>query len=246
MRAFREFHTRHPWLVVPEVVGERSSQRVLTLTFEPGDSINELDELGYDQEVRNELGEHIFHVMCSQVFDFGRIHGDPNPGNMAFRKDGKLVLYDFGCVKTLQHEIVAAYRDGIMFGIDEDYDMVEDALRRLGVRRVSGPPVDYAYYKQWRDIFANPFLDAPIYDYGASTIHDEVVKMIPSVMKRMASFQAAKELIFLDRMVAGQYGNLCKLRARLPALQILHEYMDPWTGFEGIPERAVGSTDADC
>jgi predicted unusual protein kinase regulating ubiquinone biosynthesis (AarF/ABC1/UbiB family) len=246
VRAFAAFHARHPWLVVPGVVGERSSQRVLTMTYEPGDPLRDLDALDYPQELRDELGAHLFHMMCSQVFRFGRIHGDPNPGNLAFRRDGSLVLYDFGCVKRLQGAIVTAYRDAIVRGIDEDYDGVEDALRRLGVRRVSGPPIEPAYYKRWRDIFAEPFLAVTVFDYGHSTIHDDVVKMIPGVLKRMASFQAPKELLFLDRMVAGHYGNMCKLRARVPSLTILRSYMDGWTAFEDPAPSAVGSSTTPC
>ena len=232
VRAFREFHQRHPFVVVPEVVGERSSQRVLTLTYEPGDHIDELDHPDrgdYSQEIRDQLGQHLFRFMASEIFEFGAIHGDPNPGNFAFRPDGTVVVYDFGCVKRLDPAIVDAYRDVIVYGIDEDYDVVEDSLQRLGVRNVSGPPVDYSYYKIWRDIFAEPFLKNEVFDYASSTIHDEVVKQIPGVIKRMSSFQPAKELIFLDRMVAGHYGNLRKLRARVPSLRLLRPLLDEFS-----------------
>ena len=42
VRRFRAFHARHDWLVVPDVVGERSSKRVLTLSYEPGESLREM------------------------------------------------------------------------------------------------------------------------------------------------------------------------------------------------------------
>jgi predicted unusual protein kinase regulating ubiquinone biosynthesis (AarF/ABC1/UbiB family) len=227
VRAFRKFHERHPYVLVPDVVGERSSQRVLTLTYEPGDSLDEVAaNPTYTQEIRDLLGRHLFSFMASEIFEFGAIHGDPNPGNFAFRPDGTVVVYDFGCVKHLPPAIVSAYRDAIVYGIDEDYDTVEQSLRTLGVRNPEGPPVDYAYYKIWRDIFAEPFLHVDEFDYGTSTIHDDVVKQIPGVMKRMASFQPAKELIFLDRMVAGHYGNLRKLGARVPSLRLLRPLID--------------------
>lgn len=227
VRAFRKFHERHPYVLVPEVVGERSSQRVLTLTYEAGDGIDAVAAGGnYSQPQRDLLGRNLFSFMASEIFEFGAIHGDPNPGNFAFRPDGTVVVYDFGCVKRLPPEIVGAYRDTIVFGIDEDYDVVERSLHTLGVRNPSGPPVDYAYYKIWRDIFAEPFLHTDVFDYGTSTIHDDVVKQIPGVMRRMASFQPAKELIFLDRMVAGHYGNLRKLQARVPSLRLLRPLVD--------------------
>jgi predicted unusual protein kinase regulating ubiquinone biosynthesis (AarF/ABC1/UbiB family) len=230
VRAFRTFHARHAFVRIPDVVGERSSKRVLTLTYEAGDGLEALDAAGYDQALRDELGRHLFELMISQIFELGSIHGDPNPGNFAFRSDGTIVVYDFGCVKRLAPGVVKAYRDAIAYGIEEDYDRVEDALVRLGVRNPDGPPVEAAYYKIWRDIFAEPFLHTDLFDYASSTIHDEVVRQIPGVLKRMSSFQPAKELVFLDRMVAGHYGNLRKLRARVPSLRLLRPMLAAHAG----------------
>ena len=226
VRLFQEFHARHPFVKIPDVVGERSSARVLTLTFEPGDAIRTLDEKGYTQDERDAIGRGLFTVMVSQIFEFGAIHGDPNPGNFAFRKDGTVVIYDFGCVKHLPVEIVEAYRDTMMFGLEEDYAKVDDALLRLGIRNPKASPVEPEFYKRWRDIFTHPFEGLPddIFDYSTATIHDELVKLIPSAMRKLTSFQPAKQMIFLDRMVAGHYGNLREIRARVPVLPTVLEY----------------------
>ncbi|MCA9687224.1 MAG: hypothetical protein KC457_34005, partial [Myxococcales bacterium] len=226
VRLFRDFHVgRHDFLVLPEVIGERSAKRVLTLSYEPGDQLTALDAQGYTQAQRDTLGRNLFHMMCSQVFELGIIHADPNPGNFAFRPDGKIVLYDFGCTKWLDLDIIVAYRDLIERGLAEDYDAVDEALHRLGVRRADGPRPEDEFYKRWRDTFANPFLDSPIFDYGRATIHDEVVKLIPASVKRMSSFQPATELIFLDRTVVGHYGNMRILESRIPSLALLREYL---------------------
>lgn len=241
VRFFQGFHARHPFVTIPNVVGERSSGRVLTLEYEPGLSASEVKEAEWSQEVRDELGQNLFHVMASQLFEFGAIHGDPNPGNFAFREDGTVVIYDFGCVKRLPREIIRAYRDTIVAGKAEDYDALEQGLIDLGVRRTSGPPVEAAYYKQWRDIFTEPFFAQAVYDYGDADIHDRVMKMVPGAMKRISSFQPAKELIFVDRMVVGHYGNMRTLRSRIPVLGILEPYLerfDPDT-LPGVVEGPV-------
>lgn len=236
VRLFRDFHgPRHPFVVIPEVVGERSSQRVLTLTYVGGDSLQEAKQ--YSAAARDTLGEHLLTLMCSQLFSFGAIHGDPNPANLAFRPDGSIVLYDFGCIKRIPREIVQAYRDAIVLGLEEDYAGVEDALMRLGVRNPSGPPVDPEYYKGWRDIFALPFLDSPLFDFSEARIHDGVLKQVPGMMKRLSSFRPAKHLLFVNRMVAGHYGNLCHLQPRVEVLARISPYLrefDP-AALEGSP-----------
>ena len=227
LRRFREFHLeRHPFVAIPEVVSERSSQRVLTMTFLTGRPMSEVNELGYTQEERDQLGWNLLTFMVSEIFELQAIHADPNPGNFALRKDGTIVVYDFGCVKQLPPHIVLAYRDMITQGLAENYDASHDALDRLGLIRPGSPHVGDDYYKLWRDIFANPFLNDNRFDFGNSDVHDQVITMVPGVIKRMGSFQPSKDLIFLDRMIGGHYGNLCRMRSKVGVLPLVRPYLD--------------------
>ena len=108
VRLFRAFHALHDHIVVPDVVGERSSKRVLTLTYEPGLSLQTLEKGDYSQELRDTLAQNLTQMLIDQIFGLNWIHGDPNPANFAFREDGRVVIYDFGCVKQLQPQMVAA------------------------------------------------------------------------------------------------------------------------------------------
>jgi predicted unusual protein kinase regulating ubiquinone biosynthesis (AarF/ABC1/UbiB family) len=226
VRRFREVHAGDPHIIIPEVVGERSSQRVLTLTYEPGDRIDELDARGYSQAARDAIGDHLFTALAAQLFQHRVIHADPNPGNLAFRPNGDVVLYDFGCVKEVPPGIAAAYAQVIRCGIAEDYDGVEEGLRRLGVRNPDGPPVTPAFYKQWRDVLAPPFLIREPFDFARATLHEELLRMIPGALKHAASFQPPRQIIFIDRAVAGHYGNLRRVRSRSRALELLQPYLD--------------------
>jgi predicted unusual protein kinase regulating ubiquinone biosynthesis (AarF/ABC1/UbiB family) len=213
VRLFGDYYRDHPKVVVPQVVGERSSQRVLTLTYEPGHHISELEE--FPQEVRNEIGAALFRLLADQIFNLKILHADPNPGNFAFRPDGSVVLYDFGCVKRLDPGIIQAYRDTIRAGFAEDYAGVEDGLVRLGARNLEGPQVPLDYYKPWRDIFMRPLLGDEPYDFASSKLQQEAIKLVPGFLtKYLRSFQPPVELVFLDRVVLGHYGNLRKLGAR--------------------------------
>ena len=65
---------------------------------------------------------------------------------------------------------------------------------------------------------------------------EEVMKLVPSVMKKITSFQPAKDLIFVDRMVGGHYGNLRTLGCHLRVLDILEPH---WRDLERAPLAGV-------
>lgn len=232
VRLFREYHARHPFVVVPEVIGHRCSKRVLTLAYEPGDSIRELDALGYTAEQRDLCGRHLWLAMESQIFDLGVIHADPNPANFAFRRDGSVVMYDFGCVKRLEPKVAEGYKQLIVAGLGEDYQSVEKVLVELGIRRPGGPDVSPDFYKLWRDWLALPVLASHPFDFGTARFEQEMItKLVPATLKRLESFQPSHELVFFNRALVGHYATLRKLRARVPVRACLHARIPetaPW------------------
>lgn len=226
VRRFRAFHEDQEWIVVPDVVGERSAKRVLTLTYEPGLSLQEIERGGYTQELRDTLGLRVAQMIVDQLFDLNWIHGDPNPANFAFREDGRIVVYDFGCVKELHEHTVDGVRDLIAGARDMDYPKMDQALIDLGPLRPEGAPLEPRYYKRWLDAMAGPlYVDGP-FDFGGATMGEDLVKLMPSTMKRMHRFQPAPELAILDREVAGLYDIAKAIGAHID----LKALLDPHIG----------------
>lgn len=233
VRAFRAFHARHPFVVVPEVIGHRSAKRVLTLAYEPGDNIRDFDALGYSQAERDLCGRQLWQAMDSQIFEFGAIHADPNPANFAFRRDGTVVMYDFGCVKRLEPSVPSGYGRLIVDGLREDYASVEETLRMLGIRRAEGPSVSQDFYKLWRDWLALPILAATEpFDFSTAAFEQDVMtKLVPATMRNMTSFQPSRELVFFNRALVGHYATLRKMRARISVGDMLRARFpetSPW------------------
>ncbi len=206
LRMFREFHAEHEGILVPKVMSRLSSRRILTLEYIEGDHIAEIaNDPEYTPAVVNALGHRLFKVLADQLFIFQRIHGDPHPGNFAFRPDGTVIIYDFGCVKILKPDIVRAYRDAIKASIAEDYDAVDDAMLRLGARvaRKSSPGADY--YAVWRNIFFEPFFGDRKFDFKTADLHVRVAKETPLFFKHLSHFKPPVESLYIDRMISGHY-----------------------------------------
>lgn len=230
LRRFREFHSAHEGVLVPKVISRLSTRRVLTLEFLDGDHISTLRDNGYDELTIQHIGERLFTILVEQLFVFEQIHGDPHPGNFAFRKDGSVVIYDFGCVKQLKPHIVHAYADAIEAAMAEDYVLLDDAMMRLGARVQSKPSPGAKYYKVWRDIFFEPFLYGGTYDFGASSIHIAVARNTPLFFKFFDYFRPPVESLYIDRMMGGQYWLARQLGIRADFQPILDEYLERYRG----------------
>lgn len=239
VRWFRALHADDPHLVIPDVVGERSSGRILTLTYEPGDQLSELDGLGYDQEARNRIGERILHMMYRQIFELHAVHADPNPANFAFRRNGDVVLYDFGCVKVFPQRDAANYRDLMRAFRDDDHDGIQRGMVAVGLQKPEAQIPDRAeFYRAIRGSFA-PFLfrDAP-YAFDQSVEHEVFTKLLTKAVRRPRHFQPAASILFTDRAQTGQFMNLMKLRACVNVHRLYERYLGlPQLGDEGFEAR---------
>lgn len=225
LRRFRKFHEQHEKVVIPRVIDRLSTRRILTLEYEQGDHIQDLADLGYDQETINQIGHQLFFVLAEQLFSFQQIHGDPHPGNFAFRKDGTVIIYDFGCVKVLKPEIVTAYRDAIVASIAEDYDALDEAMLRLGARVQSKSSPGADYYSVWRNIFFEPFHGEADYNFDEADIHIRVAKETPLFFKHLAHFKPPVDSLYIDRMISGHYWIIKSLGVRANFRPELDKYI---------------------
>lgn len=222
---FKAFHKDHPEILIPSVHNSLSTKRVLTLDFLPGDHADELDLKGYTQEKINLLGNILFNMLAQHLFVFQNIHGDPHPGNFAFTKEGKVIIYDFGCIKKLKPEIVDAYRDAIVFSLDENYERVDEALMRLGARLKDKSSPGEDYYRVWRNIFFEPFLWGRAYDFKDAKLHLEAAKNTPLLFKYLSHFKPPVESLYIDRMISGHYWLMKSMGVSSDFRQILNQYL---------------------
>ncbi|MBZ2168571.1 MULTISPECIES: ABC1 kinase family protein [Marinobacter] len=227
LKLFRKFHDKDEWVLIPGVIDSHSTKRVLTLELVEGDHINEVTQDRYDQDTINLIGHRIFRTMADQLFKFQCIHGDPHAGNFAYRPDGTIIMYDFGCVKKLKPEIVEAYRNVLVSALDEDYQAVDRYLIDLGARVKSQPAVDAAYYAMWRDILIVPFDQPEPYDFAESDLHTHVASKTSTVFKYLDYFKPPVESIFIDRMIAGHYWILKRLGVQAAFRSDLEQYLAP-------------------
>ncbi len=101
-RSLARIYRGHPFIAIPEVVGELSRERVLVSEFVRGVGFEELKE--YPQAKRDRIGEIVFRFFLGCMYRHGQFSGDPHPGNFMLLDDGRVAFLDFGLFKRLRRE----------------------------------------------------------------------------------------------------------------------------------------------
>lgn len=211
VRKFAAFHAKDPKIIIPKVFEEYTSTRVLTLSFEPGDDIRDVQPPRYSQEIINELGHRLFDAIGEQIYRLQAVHCDPHPGNFAFRPDGSLIIYDYGCIKEIKPEIVEFFRIIARAAIDHDYSRIEQELIRIGVRNTDHVPhIAGDFYAPWVAISLKAFDENP-FDFGKATLHEEITKQARKSLKYWDAFQPSPDTLLVDRAIGGHYWTLKQL-----------------------------------
>jgi predicted unusual protein kinase regulating ubiquinone biosynthesis (AarF/ABC1/UbiB family) len=101
---FADIYRGHPFIHVPEVIGELCTNRVLTQELMQGKSWSEA--LTCEDELRNRWAETIYRFTYATILRLCMFNADPHPGNYLFHDDGGVSFLDFGCVKRFEREQV--------------------------------------------------------------------------------------------------------------------------------------------
>ncbi len=92
-------------ILIPEVVWDMSSEKVLCLSYLKGIKISNIDKLkSLDIDLKRiaKIGAICY---LKQLVNFGFFHADPHPGNLAVSDSGKLIFYDFGMMGTISNNL---------------------------------------------------------------------------------------------------------------------------------------------
>ncbi len=90
-----------PYVIIPDVIEERSTSKVLTLEYIPGIKITDLASLDSNNIDRRRLVVRLHRLFFKMLLKHDIFHADPHPGNIAVKPDGRIILYDFGMVGRL-------------------------------------------------------------------------------------------------------------------------------------------------
>jgi predicted unusual protein kinase regulating ubiquinone biosynthesis (AarF/ABC1/UbiB family) len=123
-----------PRIVVPEVVTELVTRRVLVLEYLEGTRIDRLqDRLASGELDLHRLLETVADAYIKMMLEDGVFHADPHAGNLLVDPRGRLVLLDFGMVLQVERETRRRLVETVLAAARQDVDGVINGFYELGI-----------------------------------------------------------------------------------------------------------------
>lgn len=211
---------------IPRIIPEYSTATILSSEFIHGFPLSspEVQELTEDE--RSELGKSFLKLLFLEIFEWGMIQTDPNPGNyLVIREDHKVKwgLLDFGATKVAPPEFLKSYQNLILSCAQGDRELFFKTFKDLGYLSITKDSnLDLIW--EYMTVISAPFRTDD-YDWKNSNIHEEAMKFFPEFMKQVSIGSPPRDAIFLDRKVGGTYFILKELGGRFNARALLQEFI---------------------
>lgn len=201
---FRKLYANDPDVIIPRVIHERTTRRVITLAYIDGYKIRDILVPGVDQSLKDWVMLKLYELTWQQLLSFGVVHVDPHPGNYLVTHHPKLGILDFGCIRILPPDLRDAYRDLNRALLEDDEACFRDSLVRLDFLN---PDDDY---RPMRDILRRLF--APLLvDREVDPREYKSMEELSAAFQRglaAAYWKGPPHRVFLDRVLIGIDGYL--------------------------------------
>ncbi len=210
---FAECYRDHPFIHIPEVVEELSTDKLLVQELVHGMPWHE--GLKASQELRNKWAEAIYRFVYGSLERFYMLNADPHPGNYILHDDGSVTFLDFGCVKRFRAEQVRMMSAIGRATTEGDVEATWRASVEGGFWRSSDPVTPEEVFHYWRDPWEmywgeQPFTVTP--EYVASWIEQKFSPTGPAG-NAFRHITASPEYTLMSRIEMGAASVIAELHA---------------------------------
>jgi ubiquinone biosynthesis protein len=191
---FRRNFARDERVVVPRVVRQYSTSRILTLEYLRGTKVADLDLERLRPDERRDIASRLADAWMTMVFRHGFFHSDPHPANIFVLESGVLGLVDFGQAGKLTDEDMTKLTRLFVDAATENVDAIPRRLRELGVRY---DPLREQEFKSELKVLFDRYYGTRLSDIDPIQVIREGFQLIYSMNLKLPS-----RFVMLDKAIA--------------------------------------------
>ena len=210
--------------VVPGVIEEFSTDRILVTEYVRGGTIDKVIDL--DQDERNRIGKAILRLTMLELFVWRFMQTDPNWGNFLYDvRTRTTYLIDFGAARDYDEEFVRGYLNIVKANADQDEKALFDESIRMGFLTGEENSMMLEAHKMSGYCLGEPFQSYEPYNFKESRITSRISEHGAVFLKHRLT-PPPEEVYTLHRKLAGAY-NLCiKIGAIISCRDLLDEVIE--------------------
>jgi predicted unusual protein kinase regulating ubiquinone biosynthesis (AarF/ABC1/UbiB family) len=219
-----------PFVTVPELVPDLSTDRLLTMTWLDGQKLTAFETA--PQETRNRIAEMLFWTWWKPMNTYAVIHGDPHLGNYQVTGTGEgLNLLDFGCIRVFPPAFVEGVVDLYRATLANDFDAAFAAYEKWGFQNLSRELVEVLNI--WAKFIYGPLLEDRVRsvadgvapgDYGRKQAFE-----VRRLLKEKGPVRIPREFVFMDRAAIGLGAAYLRLGAELNFYKLFNQSLEDFS-----------------
>ncbi|TAA71976.1 ABC1 kinase family protein [Planococcus salinarum] len=237
-RSFAERFDEMDGIQFPRYFEDLSTRHVLVMDWIEGARITDLAFIEKHDIDRFEISERLFILFLEQVLYGGQFHADPHGGNILLKKDGTIVLIDFGMtgvIRKSDSQAILRIAEGIIF---KNYDQVLDGLEDL---RFLLPHADREVLKDAIARLVTAYESDEFMEMDSFVV-ERLMKDLQTIV-RTQPVQLPSEFAFFGRAVSIFVGVLHILNPKVDLMALARPRILEWASSQKEGQKVFGRGD---
>jgi len=209
-------------VVVPRLIEELSTKRVLTMEYVDGAHLDGFLATKPSQELRDRHGAQITRATGRLWYSGRTVYADPHPGNFLFLPDGRLGLIDFGCCHRFSEEEFEFVQGAERASEGDADEVARFAARGCDLALEDLEPERLAMMREYCDWVWEPLRCEGTFDFAKPGYFERGVRLYGEFTRRRWT-RSLPVNVWLNKVFFGERAMLCHLGARIEFRRILRE-----------------------
>lgn len=235
MQRFRKMFAQMPWVRIPRVYSNYSTEKVIVMEYVPSIKISDTQRLREANINTAEQCTRIVDAFIYMMTEHGYIHCDPHPGNIGVMANGDaIVLYDFGNVVQLTKAFRQSIPNLLFAIVQQDVDEFLELLIQLKIIYLP-QDTDKAELKDFFTYFFNYLKTLDLTNFRMSVMSNQMLNDVNS----RVSFTIDNNFLSLFRVFSLLDGTCASLDPEFNYVQAIQPYTETLVGDLGFVESRV-------